>query len=310
MASDLIGGCAFIATLSALLFAGMLAVTRRLPSRTLSLMAVLIVASLVFYIQVVWCDVRLAGWLPFANLVVLGNWLPLYAALLAGVAWRRAAGSPRRQRVQLSALLLIGCYALLHPLLGTAPPCGDRWDKLGTCLQTTKLTCSPACAATLLSQHGIQASEQEMAALCLTRQGTSWQGLYRGLKLKTAGTAWDVQIIRCRPDELPRVARGPMILSVGLQAGLPADTDFTREMGWRPGVNHSVVLTGFSQRGVATIADPSVEMSREHWDRRTLATLWRGHAIQLVPRNKSHRPAANSAARNIADGADRRFGAQ
>jgi hypothetical protein len=284
MASDLVGGCAVVAALAALLFAAALAGTRRLSPPTLNLLAVLIVASLVYYIQVVWYNAALARWLPVASLIVVGNWLPLFAALLAAIAWRRAAGSPLRQGVQLAALLLIGCYALLHPLLGSPPACGNRWDKLGTCLQTTKLTCSPACAATLLSRYGIEASEQEMAELCLTRYGTSWQGLYRGLKLKTAGTEWDVEIVRCRSDELRQIARGPMILSVGLEAGLPADTDFTRELGWVPGVNHSVVLTGFSRDGLATIADPSIEMSREQWDCHTLAALWRGYAIRLVPR--------------------------
>ena len=46
----------------------------------------------------------------------------------------------------------------------------------------------PRCCASTASQS----TEQEMAELCLTRHGTSWQGLYRGLKLKTAGTGWDV----------------------------------------------------------------------------------------------------------------------
>src|SRR5260221_7046371 len=44
---------------------------------------------------------------------------------------------------------------------------------------------------TTLFRSGISATEQEMADLCITRRGTYWQGLYRGLKLKTAGTLWE-----------------------------------------------------------------------------------------------------------------------
>ena len=284
MALDLICGFAVVAALAAGLFVSTLRITRPFQGSTLNLLAILAVCSLGWYIQNVWYDVRLASWLPISSLIVVGNWLPLFAAVLAAIAWRSAAASPVRQVMLTGAMLATGSYALAYPMLGSAPPCGNHWDKMGTCLQTTKLTCSAACAATLLKRHGIEASEQEMAELCLTRQGTSWQGLYRGLKLKTAGTPWDVEIVRCRPDDLAHHASGPMILSVGLEAGERADTDFTREFGWVPGVNHSVVLTGFTKSGMAVIADPSIEMSREHWDRPMLATLWRGYAIRLVPR--------------------------
>jgi len=76
-----------------------------------------------------------------------------------------------------------------------------------------------------------------------------------------------------------------MILSVGLDGAAPADSEFTREFGWVPGVNHSVVLEGFSSNHCANIADPAQEMSREQWDAKTLRTLWRGCAFRLVRRS-------------------------
>lgn len=286
MFGDLICGCVLVAALAVGLFVLTLVATSSLPRRTLNLVGVLVVCCLAFYIQNVWYDVRLARWLPFACLIVVGNWLPLFAAMLAAIAWQSSAHSRPRQIILTGTLILTGSYALVSPLLGSAPECDDRWDKLGTCIQTTNLTCSPACAATLLQAHGIRATEQEMAELCLTRHGTSWQGLYRGLKLKTAGTPWDVEIVACRTGDLRRLADRPLILSVGLESGLPADTDFTREFGWVPGVNHSVVLTGFTSNGLAVIADPSLEMSREQWDGPTLQVLWRGYAIRLVRRER------------------------
>jgi hypothetical protein len=49
-------------------------------------------------------------------------------------------------------------------------------------------------------------------------------------------------------------------------------------------VNHSVVLESVRSGGIVVIADPSQEMSREHWDREMLTTLWRGTALRLVRR--------------------------
>ena len=281
---DLYLACAVITAVAVGLFLLTQYCVRHLPPRVCDLVAFLVVGALFYYICELWYDVRIASWLPTANLIVLANWLPILAAPLAAIAWRRAEDSRPRQVFYATALGLSGSYAMVHPMLGTPPVCGDRWDALGNCLQTTKNTCSPACAATLLKAHGIDATEQEMAELCLTRAGTSWQGLYRGLKLKTADTTWDVEVRRCSADELRKLVGQPMILSVGLEAGA-AEDEFTREFGWVPGVNHSVVLLGFNNQGNAVIADPTQELCREHWDPATFQTLWRGYAFRLVERS-------------------------
>jgi hypothetical protein len=60
----------------------------------------------------------------------------------------------------------------------------------GICLQTTGYSCGPASAATLLHHYGVQATEDEMAQLCVTRgggvrsAGTSDAGILRGLRHK------------------------------------------------------------------------------------------------------------------------------
>jgi hypothetical protein len=261
-------------------------VAARLAPWACDLAAICVLAGLFFYIRHVWYDPRLAQWLPLSNLIVVGNWLPLFAAILAGLVWRRTAHLPRRRVTAVAELGLCAALAALFPLLGPTPQCSDSWDRLGTCLQTTERTCSPACAATLLARHGIPATEQEMAGLCLTRTGTSWQGLYRGLKRKTAGTEWDVQVVSGPADELASLS-GPAILSVGLPSNASPHTDYTREFGWAPGGNHSVVLVGFNALGDAQIADPALPMCRETWDAETLRTLWRGYAIRLVRRDQA-----------------------
>ena len=283
MALDLVWGLVLISALAAALFLLTVNLVRRFSPATLSPLALLVVGALLLYIRSIWYDIRLADWLPFSNLIVLGNWLPLFAAVLAGITWEKTRDCSWRRLSSTGALGCTAMYALLSPVLGTAPECGNRWDKMGNCLQTTDYTCSAASAATLLNAHGIRASEQEMADLCLTRHGTSWQGLYRGLKLKTAGTKWDVQVVACSRQELRNLS-GPMIISVGLESSAPGDSDFTREFGWIPGVNHSVVLLGFTCYGCATIADPTQELSREQWDDEMLKVLWRGYGIRLVER--------------------------
>jgi hypothetical protein len=282
--SDLYLACLAITAVAVGLFLLTLFGIRKLSARLCDGVALVVVAVLFFYIFELWYDVRVSDWFPTSSLIILSNWLPILAAVLAAVVWRRAEGSKPRQWIYAGGLLVSGGYAMVHPLLGSPPECGERWDRLGTCLQTTDNTCSPACAATLLKHYGIATTEREMAELCLTREGTSWQGLYRGLKLKTAGTRYDVEVRRCSSGTLRQLAGEPMILSVGLEAGSTVDREFTREFGWEPGVNHSVVLVGFSSTGNAIIADPSQELCREHWDRETLDTLWRGYAFRLVER--------------------------
>ena len=281
---DLLWGIALVAALAVVLFLATAHLVRRLPGSALGILGLAVVAALFIYIRSVWYDVRLTQWLPFSNLIVLGNWLPLFAAVLAGLAWEQTRGHGWRRALFAGGLGLTALYALVHPLLGSAPKCENRWDWMGNCLQTTNYTCSAASAATLLKAHGIEASEQEMAELCLTRHGTSWQGLYRGLKLKTVGTKWDVEVVACSTQELARLKQGPMIISVGLDASASSDSDFTREFGWIPGVNHSVILHGFTSYGSAIIADPTQELCREQWDEETLRVLWRGYAIRLVER--------------------------
>jgi ABC-type bacteriocin/lantibiotic exporter with double-glycine peptidase domain len=222
--------------------------------------------------------------LPFASLIVLGNWFLPVMGFLAGIVWRRVPGGVWRKSISVVALGVSGGYATLAPLLGRAPDCRDNWEH-GVCVQTTNKTCTPACAATLLSWHGIPAREQEMAELCLTRDGTTWQGLYRGLKLKTVGTPWDVQVVQCESERLKELSGSPLILSVGLERDVSADREYETEWGWTPGVRHSVVLRGFTVDGQAEIADPAPNSTFERWSPETLRVLWRGTAVRLVPRN-------------------------
>lgn len=281
--ADLYGAVVLMSALAVGAFWLALRSTRQASRLTCDFLALATIGAVFVYLRYVWHTPMLAALLPFSSLVVLGNWFLPAMGFLSGLVWRRVPGGAFRKSVSLAALLTTGCYATILPLLGTAPACGHTWDH-GVCVQTTRKTCAPACAATLLTRHGIPATEQEMAGLCLTREGTTWQGLYRGLKLKTAGTRWDVQVVQCSDRELAKLPPGPMILSVGLERGSPADIEYQTEWGWTPGVRHSVVLLKFHASGVADIADPTPDATFEQWTPESLHVLWRGTAIRLVER--------------------------
>ncbi len=256
-----------------------------LPNFYRPLLAAAIVLAMFAYVRLVWQSNVLAAWLPFSNLIVIGNWFPLFLAALAGILSRSVQIHTLRRGFGVLVLAGFSVYAMLAPFWGETPVCGELRNARGDSVQTTDFTCSAASAATLLRMHGIEATEQEMAQLCLTRRGTNWLGLYRGLKLKTANTPWDVEVVRCSVDELSTQMQGPMIVEVGLDSNERVDPAFRYEFGWVPGMKHSVILREFTTHGRAAIVDPSPQIGREEWDFETLQSLWRGYGMRLIPRS-------------------------
>lgn len=217
----------------------------------------------------------LARLLPLSALPVVGNWLPLAAGLLVGLAWRLIPGGAVRKSLSLVPLMGLGVWALYVPLLQRPPYCGNAWIG-GIAIQTSPTTCSPAAAATFLRGYGISATENEMADLCLTREkGTTLHGLYRGLVLKTRRTEWCVRIVGGEVERL-RPMRGPVIVPL-----LPTRGSAGRGDGFLPGVGHTVVLLGFHGQRLE-IGDPSA--GREFWRIDEMQRLWTGQGMILVRR--------------------------
>jgi hypothetical protein len=123
-----------------------------------------------------------------------------------------------------------------------------------------------------------------MARLCLSGGGTTWLGLYRGLKLKTANTPWDVCVMDVVPRQMEADSAQPIILSVGIESSARVNGAFELESGWKPGFRHSVLLLPGSPPNYIEIADPNPEIGRERWTADELRTLYRGPAMQLVRR--------------------------
>lgn len=278
---DIYLGLLVLAVVSTATFGAGRAIGRRVSPRVANGICLLLVVMLVAYIACVWDRTVLAGLLPFSNLIVLGNWLPLEAGFLGGLASTQFGMPAWRRGLTVVGLQLAGVVVVLFPLIGPAPRCGDVWSE-GICQQTTKQTCSAASAATLLKLYGIDATEQEMANLCLTRRGTNWMGLYRGLKKKTAGTEWDVEVFTGSADQLCSL-RSPAILSVGLAHEARSDRFYQTELGWRPGMRHSVVLLGFVT-DLVEIGEPTPDVGREHWTNGDLRELYLGQGMRLIHR--------------------------
>lgn len=265
--------------------------TRNLSAWRCDLLALLTVGALATHIF--W--MRDAVWwtelLPYSSLVVLSNWVAPVAGILSALAWRRLEETAGRLRrvAAFGLLTLVAGYVTIHPLMGqTAEQLSqtDQWEH-GVCLQSTQYTCSPAAAATLLNHYGIETSEKEMARLCLTREGTTWQGLYRGLKLKTSRTPYDVEVFdRKTLADLDRHSTDPLLLCVELKRDAVVSSLYTEEFGWIPGQPHSVVLFGFTKSDLLEVGDPI--HGRERWSTKDLQLLWHGLGLRLVRRVPSY----------------------
>jgi hypothetical protein len=121
-----------------------------------------------------------------------------------------------------------------------------------------------------------------MMRLCLThRRATGQLGLYRGLKLKTRDTTWDVEPFTGTPADLQESAQFPVLLLVKLIPGQNVDPRYQQQWGWEPGQGHAVVVFSFDGQQ-ADMGDPS--LGREFWSRRDLEILWQGQGLRLVRR--------------------------
>lgn len=220
--------------------------------------------------------------IPHSSAIILSNWLPLMGAFFAGICFRTVAISAVRRAFLTTALLSLCTYSLMSPLLGDSPRCAEVDYERILEFQTTEQTCSPACAAGLLRLHGIHATERELSRLCLTRQGTHWLGLYRGLKLKTQGTPWDVVVEKISGDELRDGMHSPGILSLTFGDVV---SQARIEEGFQSDVGHSVISLGKTASGNLQVFDPSPDYGFECWNRDTLQDVESAILVRLVSRD-------------------------
>jgi len=286
---DIVAGILIVAAGSLGLFWCGLAVSRR-SSTVAAGLALVAVVFILWFALAVHGTLLMARLLPFSGVIVLGNWIPLAAAFLAGIVGGQEV-IPLWRRLTFTALMLFSAwYTNLYSLSGQPPESRDLWSRRRICLQTTPSSCSACAAVMLLRECGIRSDEQEMIRLCLTGyKGTPPLGLYRGLKAKTAGTDWTVQVVRCDAEELPRQTPTPAILLVTLDG--PKETLRAKARAWlgAPAVtDHTVILYRFTEDGKAVIGDSAggVEpcSGRYFWTLGHMKERWGGEGLRLVPR--------------------------
>lgn len=280
--SDLITSLILISTVSCAAFAATVRFCRHRSESAGKFVALVVISAGTAYFLLVWNQPVLARVVPYSGLIVLGNWFPVFAALLAATVWSSPSGLIRRA-VPVVSLGLVSAIALVTPFVGRQPDCGEAW-RGDICLQTTPYTCSPASAATLLRAYGIDATEREMAELCLTHRGTNWMGLFRGLSKKTAGSPWKVDVFDVPIGENAQPPETPAILVARLpnDSPNPEHRELRDTCGWIPGQAHSVTYLGRLSADVLIVGDPAI--GRELWRRTDLSALWTGRGLRLVPR--------------------------
>ncbi len=278
--TDLYIGLACISLASIILaFAGVV-LARRFPHWISTGVLILLLAATAVFLRTDGDRLWLAAPLPVSCLIVAGNLALPAAALVCGVAYVRMPGGAVRRCVLLAPLLGMAVFYVVRPILGNSPKLGSHWTK-DVCRQTSPNSCGAAAAATLLRSAGIDATETEMAALCLTRAaGTPMAGVYRGLKIKTAGSPRRPKPFHCDIDQLREILDSPVLLTVRLDPG--ADVKYQEQWGWAPGVRHSIVLFRFLPNDRIEVGDP--DAGREVWSIASLRVLWHGDGIRLEER--------------------------
>jgi hypothetical protein len=245
------------------------------------LMAVLAVVGLGLNVAYFRHTVWPARIFPFSNMMILADPSPILVAILVGTGAVILPGGVLRRAVWLVPLVAVCLFASYGFLLGTPPRMGNQWRD-GLCRQTSRASCAPAAAATLLAAYGIPATEAEMARLCLTTgDGTSSRAIFRGLLLKAEGTSRCVEVFRGDLGAL-RALRGPVLLNMRLDPKAGTDPISEKKWGWRPGVAHTVVLFRSLCDGRFYVGDPAVGF--ELWAQKDIETLWHGEGFRLVPR--------------------------
>lgn len=290
---DIVAATLIIAALSFGFFGWGFVIARRSSKAVSACLTLAAVAFVLWFAFAVRGRLVMASFLPFSNVIVLGNWIPLVAALLSGIIAAQDV-IPLWRRLTLTGMIVSSAwYTNVVNLGGEAPRAYDLWSSRRVCLQTTTASCSACCAVMLLKRCGIPADEQEMIKLCLTtRKGTPTLGLYRGLlmKTKTAGADWKVQVVRCGVEELRRDKSGPVLLLVSLDRNKDSVEEILRQWLGAPATDHAVVLYRFTEDGKAIIGDPAggVEPGggRYIWTLDCLRERWGGEGLRLVPRHK------------------------
>ena len=229
--TDIYSGALIMLSICSLLWIVGLKATQHRSKRLGNLVGAMVVLMIIAYIVFLWDQAVLTQYIPYSNVIVLGNFFPVGAAVLSGIACGRLREHRGRQAATAVGMLIAGAAGLWWPMFGRTPECGDKWQDT-VCLQTSQSSCMAAASATLLRCYGVQTSEREMARLCFTRErGTNWLGLYHGLAVKLESSGLGPVLFEEDLKGLLSVD-GPQIISCELtEAASNENPDLSQRLG-------------------------------------------------------------------------------
>ena len=250
----------------------------------------------VAFVFSVWFQGKL-GWarlLPHSAALLFANFTPIFVAFVAGFACNGLNIRPRTRPFAVAALGLVTLVCLFNPLIrpAVAPPAvsSSGQTKGVVVLQSHDSTCAPASAATLLKLNGIETTEKDMIAACLTSEfGTEALGIYRGLKLgvgngklavrvanrdpyswAASGQLPNVALVQFPEDEFARAANETYSES----SYIPRPFLFTGQGTTEDG--HAIVIMDYSDNEW-TVADPAIGIVK--WSDEEFRTRFTGDAL-------------------------------
>jgi hypothetical protein len=180
---------------------------------------------------------------PCDTYVPLRPWWPFpFTFVMLGIGLKQMTSRTGRTVVTTFAMclfVLVGQRIALTVLFDPEV-CRGRVGQDSVCRQTTGFTCGAAAAATFLAQHGVEATEGEMAVLCGTNAltGTDEFGVCRGLKRKLGDAGPEISLLKADWDGLKE---GPYPAMATIRHSFLVD--------------HWVVVLGIRETGVEVV-DP------------------------------------------------------
>lgn len=282
--SDLIVGIAILAAISALVAVAAVRLAERCNRPVfLWLAGVVFVLAIGLYLLLLYDHAWLARLLPFSNVIVLGNIVPVLSSGLAGLLWGVRHIPLVRRALLCLGLLIPGWYTAACHFWNPPVPSGQHWSPDGVCVQSSPATAGACAAATLLDYYGIVTDEAEMVRACLcSPHDTPLLGIYRALKQKTADSPYRVRV-ELGNKALADETALPLLLSVDPPWPTGCSPLATPERRLRcPHTRHLVVLYGYDENGDAVIGDPAV--GKSVWSAEHLAARYRGEALGLERR--------------------------
>lgn len=247
----------------------------------LGVTAVAFVSAWSYFGRLIWAET-----IQSSSVLCWSNLTPVVLGFTAGLASHTHGLRYRMRPAAALALMLLAVGFVATPIarplffpLSLDP--NPRW-KSDVLLQSHPASCAPAAAVTLLRHHGIDASENELAGVCLSsRLGTAPLGLYRGLHLLADRNGFEAIVADQLPKEWLHKQQLPVAAIVHFEA-LPGDLIRNRFLGNRFS-GHVVTILGCTDGGRWLIGDPAV--GKVSWSEEELQQRITGEAIYLRPKS-------------------------